>query len=726
MNTKNLLLGHGETLTYDISKSGKPNNKNHPYKFEDVQSNLVSDTKIIISKINDLQFNAKPNGKSVIKVILHPAYLAKSYYPSDLLNQFSLSDIGSKSIAIVPRKQIAKKKTDKIIAPCLFVSGKEQDFKDLLETLESVDGEQKIVNEFIKLETLEYYNPLEKIKTAQTWRVDNKVEVVIHQPENENNIIELFYEYAQANNVKMDMDKRVKTKGLVFIPAICDEKGAAKLSEFTYLRALRVMPYLRTSKPIIRHISSSPTPIKFPQSDAINTDLKVAVFDGGIGNNKIDRWCTETIFQSAKTDPEYLIHGSEVTSTILFGNLANKQIQLPTPYCKVDHFRVIDSENDSDPDLYDVLKRISDILDKDKYQYVNLSLGPKIPIEDDEVNVWTSKLESYLSSGETLLTVAVGNDGELGDQNRIQPPADLVNGLSVGAADRSSEKWKRASYSCVGPGRSPGLVKPDAIAFGGSELEPFLVYSPINNTVIGTAGTSFASPLTLRTAIGIHTFLDYPLTPLTVKALLIHRIEPSNDPRSEIGWGRINTNIDKFLQCEDNEATVIYQGVLSPTKYAIVPIAFPQTELKGSVFITATFCFSSDYDPEHPHNYTKSGLTITFVPKGNIKNKTKTFFNLKNHFSTEDELRADSHKWETTLHHEQRFKKDTLSDPFFKIDYQSREKGAPQVSKLREELKYSLIVTIKVKDTPEVYNAILQRYQTLVPIKLKQSVQIKA
>jgi hypothetical protein len=93
--------------------------------------------------------------------------------------------------------------------------------------------------------------------------------------------------------------------------------------------------------------------------------------------------------------------------------------------------------------------------------------------------VWTSTLEEILAAGETLCTIAVGNDGHLPAQlNRIQPPADLVNGLSVGAATSLSEDWERCSYSCIGPGRSPGFVKPDGVAFGGNEDEPFSGIQP--------------------------------------------------------------------------------------------------------------------------------------------------------------------------------------------------------------------------------------------------------
>ncbi|WP_139157512.1 hypothetical protein, partial [Enterobacter hormaechei] len=68
----------------------------------------------------------------------------------------------------------------------------------------------------------------------------------------------------------------------------------------------------------------------------------------------------------------------------------------------------------------------------------NLSLGPNLPIEDSEVHAWTSVIDDLLSDGETLMTIAVGNNGEMDKESgnaRIQVPADSVNGLSIGAAN---------------------------------------------------------------------------------------------------------------------------------------------------------------------------------------------------------------------------------------------------------------------------------------------------
>lgn len=83
-------------------------------------------------------------------------------------------------------------------------------------------------------------------------------------------------------------------------------------------------------------------------------------------------------------------------------------------FCNIDHYRVLDPNiNNSDVDLFDVLIRIKSVLEQTHYDYVNLSLGPRLPVDDDDVHVWTSTLEEILATGETLCTIAVGNDGHL-------------------------------------------------------------------------------------------------------------------------------------------------------------------------------------------------------------------------------------------------------------------------------------------------------------------------
>lgn len=137
------------------------------------------------------------------------------------------------------------------------------------------------------------------------------------------------------------------------------------------------------------------------------------------------------------------------------------------------------------------------------------------------------------------------------------------------------------------------------------------------------------------------------------------------------------------------------------------------------VTLTATFCFACQTDPEDPGNYTRGGLDVTFRPHADkfdddaVNSKTKSFFR-RSDFDTENELRLDAHKWETTLHRRQRFQSKTLKDPVFDVHYQVREAGKASGG---DKIKYALIITLSAPKVTNLYQRIVQRYQTqLEPI----------
>jgi hypothetical protein len=163
--------------------------------------------------------------------------------------------------------------------------------------------------------------------------------------------------------------------------------------------------------------------------------IRLAVFDGGVPKDCLPSGLVRRKRIPGSIGaavPECQAHGVGVTSAVLYGSLAPGQ-PLPQPFTSVDHYRVIDTDtaNDSQGHYFDVLNRIMNVLRQNNYQFVNLSLGPDLPIEDDEVHVWTASLDDHFSDGRTLVTVAAGNTGENdwdAGNARVQAPSDGVNG----------------------------------------------------------------------------------------------------------------------------------------------------------------------------------------------------------------------------------------------------------------------------------------------------------
>jgi hypothetical protein len=425
--------------------------------------------------------------------------------------------------------------------------------------------------------------------------------------------------------------------------------------------------------------------------------------------------------------PAYIEHGVGVTSAFLFGHI-DPASAIPQPYCKVDHYRVLDAQPGQDPrELYEVLHRIKDTLLRKRYPLVNISLGPILSVEDDDVHAWTAVLDELLSDGKTLATVAVGNTGESDAEaglNRIQVPSDCVNALAVGACDSPDEKWQRAPYSSVGPGRSPGLIKPDMVDFGGSMPRPFLVLGPSSAVALSpTGGTSYAAPSVLRLAAGVRAHFGPEISMLTVRALLIHSCESSDLPKHEIGRGRAARDLEALVICADDEMRVVYQGEITPGKYIRAPIPLPALALEGRVSIRATLCFTTNVDPHHPGNYTQAGLEATYRPHDQrrktddqIHADTKSFFGPARKGLTEEELRRDAWKWENTHHAVVNCNGSSLKNPIFDIHYNARDEGHNLASS--DALKYALVVTVRAPRVPDLYDRVLRRYATqLAPFR---------
>lgn len=727
MNNKNMLLGYGETLTSPVILNTGGGPKNKPYTYEENKPVIVAQLNEVISEINNTLPLAMPEGKAVVKFVLHPAFLAKSYFPVKLLNKFSLQNIGSKAVSIKPRKNIKKKGwREEYTTACIYVSGKKENFQNFLDTLNEDKLNQSLKDDFITLESISILTISDKVKSFNNDEVV-AVEIALHTPNTPSGIVDAFETFAKQNGVFIDKKRSINVKGLTFIPAKASKDMALKLAEFSFLRTLRQLPELRVNDPVILRSSTNETTFSPPSERAINPDLKVAIFDGGLGINNFDPWVKEYIWGNGNTSAQLLSHGQDVTSTILFGVVNSNTKKLSVPYCNIDHYRVLDSDiNNTDTDLFDVLIRIKTILEQTKYDYINLSLGPRLPIDDDDVHVWTSTLEEIFAKSGTLCTIAVGNDGHLPESlNRIQPPSDLINGLSVGAATSLSDDWERCLYSCIGPGRSPGYIKPDGVAFGGHAEEPFQTYSPMNNGIVSTAGTSFAAPLVLRQAIALSTSLQYNITPLTAKALLVHHAEPKDFPRHEIGWGRFPNDINDIIYCSDDEVKVIYQGILKPSQYMRALIPIPNIPMRGNVNLRATLCFSTSVDPEHSLNYTRSGLEVTMRKStDDAPGLTFPFFNQKRIYMDESEQR-DAHKWENTIRSEHKFKANQLTTPCFDIIYYGRDCGMPVHINELEDLPYVLVVTLSAEEMPNLYNLIRQKYQTLQPIQVQQQIVLQ-
>lgn len=735
------IIGRGEVLTYEIPppKSGGP--KVHPYSLAEAKTALIPQIQSMAALVRDLPAQACPGGLAVAKMTLHPAYIAKSFFPTGLLRGAGLISVGSRTVRVAPRKDTRKKIVEQRETTQIFVAGTRESFARFPAYAQQLETDIKEGVEFSEIEALGLMASEDRIKTSESKGGKGVYEVGLHLiPDTPVEALRRsFTAYCRQCGFTVASKYEFQVGGLMFVPVEGDASGLEALAQFTLMRVIRPMPMLRSVRPLTRGTPIS-VGFKLPVNQPLSNEPSVAVLDGGLPSQHVLGPYISNYFKSDDTAADvasYLDHGLGVTSALLFGPVEPGE-EAQRPYSYVDHYRVLDELSDGeDPyELYRTLGHVEEVLLSRQYQFMNLSLGPDRPIEDDDVHAWTAVIDTLLSDGETLLTVAVGNNGER-DQalgfNRVQVPADCVNALSVGASNRTDKNWSRAPYSARGPGRNPGRRKPDVVAFGGSPKEYFHVAVPgVRPELSATMGTSFASPYVLRTAVGIRAVLGEAVVPLTVKALIVHaaespELEASADPL-DIGWGRVPQDINDIIMCGDGVARIIYQGVLRPGKFLRAPVPLPPVQLQGNVQLHATFCYASPVDVQDTGAYTKAGLSVTFRPHAGKKKPgkepaPKSFFSTTE-FRTEQEQRDDLGKWETVLDACHTFRGSSLEGATFDIHYNARDGGAtPNAG--AELVRYALVLTVIAPKHTNLYDDILSSHSVLRAIEPKVSTPIR-
>jgi hypothetical protein len=724
------LLGYGERLMEPVVLASGPQDKRSSYSPEEARRRISSQLDTTTALMSSLPQLACPNDESVGILTLHPEWIAKSYFPNRLLEEFHLRAVGSRPVTITPESWTRKGDPEPSPSNEVFVAGRREDFAEWAELLHAGAPPGPSGDQLTRIESVRLPGVQERVRVpddddqAEQTGDEEYFEVVLHATDLPASrfIVRGFADYASELGIDADLDRALFAGGLCFMPVRGTRDSLDQLALFSFLRVARPIPRLRVIQPIERAFGPpAKEECALPDEDAVDPDLRIAVFDGGSEDKaSVARWTrTHETSGLGPAEPEYVEHGNGVTSALLFGPLT-PGTAAPRPFGVVDHYRVLDGDINQNPvELYDVLRRIEAVLAQRRHQFANFSLGPACPIEDDEVHPWTAVLDQYLSDGNTLATFAVGNTGELdriSGNARVQVPSDSVNGIAIGAADSARGGWKRAPYSSLGPGRRPGVIKPDVVGFGGMPREPFFVLSGHDLKPTPTGGTSFAAPAALRLAAGVRAHFGDRLSPLALKALLVHTAEPHSAGAVEVGWGRIPHDVNELVECDDGVLRVVYQGELSPAQVLRAPIPLPDEELRGRTSITATICYATGVDPQDPGNYTRAGLEVFFRPNadnfedGATHPKSASFFRSKD-YETEQDQRRSAQKWETVLHRSQNHYGSSLNRPVFDIHYVAREGGSGYRINA-DRVRYALVVTVQNRNESDIYDRVLQSYAT--------------
>lgn len=739
MSQTNFLIGRGELLTHEIKGPRRGMDKAEVYTLQQAKKRLIPQFAEVAASLDSLPDEACPGDLGVARLALNPSYIARSFFPVAMLRSVGLESVGSRAVKLTPDAWSKKGEPRESSTTELFVVGRRQAFHQLKDWADQIEDGSNEAKDLSHIERVTAFESRDRIVSLGKTK-DRFFEVGIHLLPSDNSqfVQRAFAKYATEVGVTAHVDLAFIAGNLWFLPVEGGQESIERLAEFSFVRVVRPMPKLRGMRPAQRSVGVT-VACSLPAEQPLSSEPKVAILDGGLPQqHSIAPWLRtyRALDENAADDPGGLEHGLGVTSAFLFGPIAPNSAAA-RPYSYVDHLRVLDRETDSeDPlELYRTLGFVEEVLLSRQYQFINLSLGPDLPIDDTDVHAWTSVIDDLLSDGDTLMTVAVGNNGEMDravGNARVQVPSDCVNALSVGAADNVDATWGRASYSAIGPGRSPGVVKPDLMAFGGdagSSKYFHVLAQGAKPTLVPQLGTSFAAPYLLRNAVGVRAILGADLSPLAIKALLVHGADCGTHDKIEVGWGKVPEDLMDVITCPAGVARVVYQGELKPGKYLRAALPLPANGLQGNIRLKATFCYTSPTDPQDAVAYTRAGLEVVFRPsdkrvkEGKTNAETKGFFDMKK-YATEEERRSDMGKWETVLHSNKRMRGSSLDNPVFDIHYNAREAGGPTTN--AEKIRYALIITVEAPKHADLYNDILRAYaKMLVPIQPKVTLPVR-
>lgn len=740
------IIGYGEKMIEPVTKKGGFGEPTFPRTYSQARNRIIKQVSVLKETISRIP-EEKRMEELVVTIRLNEKFLAKSYIPNTLFKHARLENIGSR------RWEIEGEEEDKLSKMHFVKIDNEsiEQFEQILakEETQLIEG---LRNDIRKVEDISLLSGNEIVQGFDDKWEEGTVEFVFHPfGDDTEKMLSKFRTILEKNKVN---SKSLKIKsypnGPTFVSVYLSKKVLKDLADFNPLRT--VHPLTVDFFPELRNSQCDPILLKPPVGKNVS-QIKVGIFDGGIDQTHplLVNYARENKSVGTKPVRQGVNHGTAVAGVVLYGDLNQYEANshLNEPVVSVESFRVLPRSNPADLDLYEAIDFIEEVVPtRNDIDVYNLSFGPSGPILDDEISRFTYSLDQLAWDHKKLFVVAVGNDGRrMSPYNRVQAPADIVNGLGVGAYTFNGNGEKiRAEYSCVGGGREGCKVKPDIVAFGGDSHFPMHLLSTDHNNKWLQAGTSFSSPLIASKAAEILGRCNQ-FNPLVARTLLVHSAQHPNQVDSELGYGIVDQSVDEILRCDENHVTLIYSSSLNPTAYAKLPIPLPvNANINGEVHLSWTIATLSKANPLHIEDYTESAIEDTFYPHHkkykltrNGKSKTLHIENdaeeisslvedgwsvgsLPSSSSTEqyqtEQARRGELKWDTVVKKWKRMRVSSLDHPSLVLHGMGRNGSS-------ERMDYAAVITISVpKYQGNLYEDILNEYNVLEPVFIRSRNEI--
>ena len=702
------------------------------------------------------------------QMTLLPNYLAASYFPSQLLSAAGLIAVGSRASAGVHR---TPKKSEPATTKSLIVTGPPDSITSLGELVTSSgDGPRIRKAAFEQLQEIseirmphmsELVGPTQR--NTGVWEavlnprgVDQRGDLVALADET----FEKWAAWVDSLDGEVVAAYRRSEAGLTFVPVRLDPDAVEEASRFNPLRSLRPMPALRPYPSSL--LRGQPPRVMPPSNPNPMGQHVVAVFDGGLQEGTGLQAVELSHLTCEAEAEEGLRHGTAVTAAAIVG-MAEPGSRLRRPSGSAHHFRVWPCpSSESDFHAYWVLDQIEEVLRYEHFPIVCLSLGPDVCVEDaDEPNRWTSTLDRIAYEDDVLFVAAAGNNG-MADHatglDRVQVPADMANGISVGACNAAhGADWSRVAYSAIGPGRTGSRVQPHGVQFGGDLLagRPFFGVQR-DGHLWETEGTSFACPLVIDSLSRLGARLDTVWTSAnSLRAFATHFAECHTTDASQVetGHGRLLLDYEPVLECEPNEVHLLYQDRLNRHDLLSLALPIPETVESGRVATRITLAFASPVEPTQPLEYTQATIVPVFRPHANkfrltresssrivdiareqekARNLLADGYQLSGHPTSrplpgsvgpETELREGG-KWETVRRFDMSMMASSLWCPRLDLSYLARRAGVFEGS--AAPLDFTMLVTVRTSKTISLYSDVEAQFPVLNRLTIDGSARIDA
>lgn len=163
----NYLLGYGERLMKPLPPVPiNPKDKAVYYPFAKAKERTVAKLKAISGPIAALDEKFRPAGEAVALVTLHPAFLAKTYFPSHLFAECRLRSVGSRPTFEKPEAPRLSAKGKPELSSQFFVAGKSSQMARLHDIVGQWQETSPAANDLCKVEDIRLPDYAGKIRLA--------------------------------------------------------------------------------------------------------------------------------------------------------------------------------------------------------------------------------------------------------------------------------------------------------------------------------------------------------------------------------------------------------------------------------------------------------------------------------------------------------------------------------------------------------------------------------